>query len=121
MKFFKSNIKNKLSASQMTRLMTVQFHGAPICDFNPDVAIHHWNQSSQRARRPNFANKTLQHVEGNHELGEQELLGHEFGEQQGEAGVATVEAAEPRNCWPLTSPQYELDFSIDDLSNRELI
>ena len=53
MKLMKSSMRNKLTAAQMTCLMTVKFHGDSIEQFNPTAAIHRWNQTAQRARQVN--------------------------------------------------------------------
>ena len=51
-KLMKSSVRNRLSAVQMSRLLTIQFHSSDVKSFEPAPAIHHWNKTSSRARRP---------------------------------------------------------------------
>ncbi|XP_063733444.1 zinc finger protein 862-like [Eleginops maclovinus] len=52
MKITKSQYRNRLKATTMTMLMTIQLHSEPTKDFDPSSAIHQWNQNHNR--RPNF-------------------------------------------------------------------
>ena len=56
----KSSVRNRLSAAQMSRLLTVQLHSADISEFDPMAAIHRWNSTSSRARRPTRMDVSVQ-------------------------------------------------------------
>ena len=51
-KIIKSNYRNKMRSTTLTMLMTIQLHSEEINNFNPDVAIAHWNRHGHR--RPSF-------------------------------------------------------------------
>ena len=53
MKICKTSYRNKLRASTMSQLMTIKLHAEEISKFDPQPALHHWNKSGKRARRPN--------------------------------------------------------------------
>lgn len=48
MKITKSQYRNKMTCSTLTMLMTVQLHSQDIQHYNPDPAIHHWNEHHHR-------------------------------------------------------------------------
>ena len=59
MKIIKNDYRNKLHASTMTDLMTVKLISPEIDDCDPLPAVHHWNQSAHKSRRPVFYDSEL--------------------------------------------------------------
>ena len=49
-----------MRSTTLTLIMTIQLHSAAIKDFDPDVAIAHWNQHGHR--RPSFMEKKTKQV-----------------------------------------------------------
>ena len=100
MKLLKSSARNKLTAAQMSRLLTIQFHGAEIQNFDSVPAIHRWNSSAQRARRPRHLDHTV------HTFRAQQATGETS--EQPEQAVEALPAAEEevKDCGPLDS-DYE--------------
>lgn len=62
MKIMKNEYRNRLGSSSMTDLMLIKLHSPDIADFDPCQAIHYWNSSSVRARRP-ARNSTLEDLQ----------------------------------------------------------
>ena len=58
MKIIKNEYRNRLGSSSMSDLMLIKLHSPDIADFEPCQAIHYWNSSSVKARRPG-RNSTL--------------------------------------------------------------
>ncbi|KAI0222661.1 hypothetical protein LSAT2_026077 [Lamellibrachia satsuma] len=54
MKLVKTDWRSKLGNDILTDLLHISFHTASIADFDPTAAIHLWNSSGTRARRPEF-------------------------------------------------------------------
>ena len=54
MKLIKTDWRSNLSNDNLTDLLHISFHMASIAEFYPTAAIHLWNNSRPRARRPEF-------------------------------------------------------------------
>ncbi|XP_013416166.1 E3 SUMO-protein ligase KIAA1586-like [Lingula anatina] len=52
LKIIRTQLRNKLRASTLTALLTIQLHSAEIAEYDPTPAIHCWN--TQKRRRPLF-------------------------------------------------------------------
>lgn len=79
MKIIKTQFRNRLKASTMSMLMTIQLHSKGINDFDPTAAIHMWNNFGPRRRRPAFIRKPQRaqataHAEGSDEEAEADPL-----------------------------------------------
>ena len=55
MKLVKTDWRNCLTYDALTDLIRINLHCADIKEFNPHQAIHLWNKTSTRGRRPNHA------------------------------------------------------------------
>ncbi|XP_070573865.1 uncharacterized protein [Ptychodera flava] len=54
MKLTKTDYRNRLSSATLTDIMRIKLQSPNISEFDPIPAIHLWNSSTQRHRRPTF-------------------------------------------------------------------
>ncbi|XP_014662095.1 PREDICTED: zinc finger protein 862-like [Priapulus caudatus] len=60
LKLVKTNIRSKLGQTSLNHCLAIKMLSPDIKDFNPTKAIHHWNESCVRSRRPTSNANTKQ-------------------------------------------------------------
>ena len=54
MKLIKTDVRNRLTVNVLTDVLRIKLMSPSISDFEPTDAIHTWNVTGHRSRRPNY-------------------------------------------------------------------
>ena len=66
MKLIKTDVRNRLTVNVLTDVLRIKLMSPSISDFEPTDAIHAWNVTGHRSRRPNYQTSSCSSITVGH-------------------------------------------------------